>query len=44
MTQNSYIKMQQPHKRVNSLDYLRGDKKIKPKLTKEETFVKKEEE
>lgn len=36
--------MKQPHKKTNSLEYLRGDKKIKTKLTMEETFVKKEEE
>ena len=34
--------MEKPHKKVNSLDYLRGDKKIK-KLSKEEAFKQKEE-
>lgn len=35
--------MKDPPKKLNSLNYLRGDKKIK-KLTKEETFIKREEE
>ena len=32
----------QPHKKVNSLEYLRGDKAIKEKLDQEEVFREEE--
>jgi len=38
--------MQKPHKKVNSLEYLKGQKEIKgvKKLSKEDTFLEREEE